>query len=426
MSQMFRSLASFNYRAWFAGALVSNVGNWMQSTALSWVVLTELTNNNAGAMGLTLAIRFAPPLLLVAVTGWVVDRFDRRRLLMLTQTLLGVSSIAIGVMLVTGTMTLHLMYGFALLTGIFTAVDNPARQTFVSDIVGSGLASNAIALNSASFNSARMIGPAAAGVLIEVLGSGWVFLIDAGTFLAMLVALAVIRPGELQPRPKRGSGGRLADGFRYAATRPDLMVVFTIILLLGALAMNFPIYASTMAIEFGREADGFGLLSSVLAIGSLAGALLAARRARARFRVVVAATGAFAVIAAVSAAMPNYWAYAVLLIGVGFSTVTTLTTANGYVQTTTPPEVRGRVMAIYMAILMGGTPLGAPLVGWVADSWGPRAAIMVGAVGALVACLIGIGWMIASGRVHRAPAHRFLLAVDDTTAIRLPDQRDGR
>lgn len=421
MSRMFRSLASFNYRVWFIGALVSNIGTWMQSTAQSWVVLTYLTDDDAGAMGITMALQFAPPLLLVAVTGWVVDRFDRRHLLMITQSCLGLIAVAIGILLVTDVMTLPMMFCFAFATGLVTAVDNPTRQTFVSDVVGRELASNAVALNSASFNSARMLGPAVAGVLIVIVGSGWVFLLNAATFLAMLAALIAIRPHELQPRVRQPQGSRLADGFRYARTRPDIMVIFVIILLMGALAMNFPIYASTMALEFGREADGFGLLSSIIAIGSLSGALLSARRDRARLRVVVAATGAFAVIAGVSTLMPNYWSYAVILIGVGFTTVTTLTTANGYVQTTTPPEVRGRVMAIYMAILLGGTPLGAPIVGRVADAFGPRAAILLGAGGALTACLVGLGWMIASGRLHRHADRRFALALDDTHAIRVVD-----
>ncbi|MGO1850453.1 MFS transporter [Microbacterium sp.] len=420
MSRMFRSLNAFNYRVWFAGAVVSNIGNWMQSTALSWVVLTALSDNDAGAMGIALGLRFAPSLLFVALTGWVVDRFDRRRLLMLTQSLLGAMSIAIGVLLLTDVMTLVAMYAFAFAAGIVTAIDNPARQTFVTDVVGPELASNAVALNSASFNSARMIGPAVSGLLIVAVGSGWVFLIDSLTFLAMLAALIVIRTDELQPRARPRQRSRLADGFRYARTRPDILVIFVVVFLMGALAMNFPIYASTMAIEFGREADGFGLLSSVIAIGSLAGALLSARRARARMRVVVAATGAFAVIAAASTLMPGYWSYAAMLIGVGFATVTMLTTANGYVQTTTPTEVRGRVMAIYMAILLGGTPLGAPIVGQVANLWGPRAAILLGAAGALVACATALIWMTTSGRLHRNPERRFALTLDDTRAIRLP------
>ena len=193
MSAMFRSFSVFNYRVWFIGALVSNVGAWMQATALSWDVLTELTNNDAAAMGITMALQFAPPLLLVSVTGWVADRFERRRLLMVTQSLLLLLGLAIGALILSGVMTLWLMYGFALALGVVAAFDNPARQAFVSDLVARENASNAVALNAASFNGARMIGPAVAGVVIVAVGTGWVFFINGATFLAMIAALVLIR-----------------------------------------------------------------------------------------------------------------------------------------------------------------------------------------------------------------------------------------
>lgn len=417
MSAMFRSFSAFNYRVWFIGALVSNIGAWMQATALSWVVLTGLTDNDAGAMGVTMALQFAPPLLLVSVTGWVADRFDRRRLLMLTQSLLLTVGAVIGVLLLLDVMTLPLMYAFAFVLGMIAAFDNPARQAFVSDLVTREHAANAVALNAASFNGARMIGPAVAGIVIVAVGTGWVFLVNAITFLAMIVALSLIRTGELIPRIKAPGASRLADGFRYVAGRPDLMVAFVMVFLLGAFGMNFPIFASTMALEFGQEADGYGLLSSILAIGSLAGALMAARRDRARIRMVILGTGLFAVAGAVSAFMPNYWLYAATLMLTGFAVVTTLTTANGYVQTTTDPALRGRVLALYMAILMGGTPIGSPIVGWVAAEFGPRTAIMLGAVAAAVAFAIGFGWLLLSGRLHRHESRRFALTIDETRPI---------
>jgi len=414
---MFRSFSAFNYRVWFIGALVSNVGAWMQATAISWVVLTELTANDAGAMGVTMALQFAPPLLLVSVTGWVADRFDRRRLLLLTQGLLLLLGLTIGFLIFAGVMTLPIMYAFALALGVVVAFDNPARQAFVSDLVSREYASNAVALNAASFNGARMIGPAVAGVVIVAVGTGWVFVVNAVTFIAMLVALLLIRSGELIPRVRAPGAARLADGFRYVGRRPDLIVTFSMVFIVGAFGMNFPIYASTMAIEFGQEADGFGLLSSILAIGSLAGALLAARRDKARIRVVIGGTLLFAVAAAVSAFMPNYWAYAATLMFTGFAVVTMLTTANGYVQTTTDPALRGRVLALYMAILMGGTPIGAPIVGWVAAQFGPRVAILVGAVAALVAFGIGATWLLSSGRLHRHEEKRFRLTIDETRPL---------
>ncbi|WP_378771486.1 MFS transporter [Microbacterium insulae] len=413
-SPMFRSFSIFNYRVWFIGALVSNIGAWMQATALSWVVLTELTDNDAAAMGVTMALQFAPPLLLVGVTGWVADRFDRRRLLILTQSLLLVLGVAIGVLLLLGVMTLPIMYAFALALGVIAAFDNPARQAFVSDLVAREIASNAVALNAASFNGARMIGPAVAGLLIVAVGTGWVFLVNGITFLGMIVALMLIRIDELVPRVKAPGASRLADGFRYVARRPDLIVTFSMVFLVGAFGMNFPIFASTMALEFGQEADGYGLLSSILAVGSLAGALLAARRDRARIRVVIGGTLLFAVAATASAVMPTYWAYAATLMFTGFAVVTMLTTANGFVQTTTDPALRGRVLALYVAILMGGTPVGAPIVGWVAAEFGPRVAILLGAVAGFAAFAIGATWLIVSGRLHRSEEKRFLLTIDET------------
>lgn len=421
MSAMFRSFANVNYRIWFAGALVSNIGGWMQSTAQDWVVLTELTDNDAAAMGATMALQFGPPLILVSLTGWVADRFDRRRILLVTQTLLLLLAVAVGVLLLIDVMTLPMMFCFAAGFGVVNAFDAPARQAFVSDVVSTGDTSNAVALNSASFNMARMIGPAVGGLLIVAIGSGWVFIVNAATFLAMLIALLVMRRSQLAPRLKNRSRGGLAAGFRYVWGRSDLRVVFVTVFLIGAFGMNFPIFASTMALEFGAGADGYGVLSSILAIGSLTGALLAARRDRARVRVVVLAAGGFGVFAFISASMPTYAAFAVTLMFTGFTIVTLLTTANGYVQTTTDPALRGRVLALYMAVIMGSTPIGAPIAGWVVDAFGPRTAIMLGGTAGLVACAIGLTWMLTSGRLRRDENRRFLMTIDETRPIEIID-----
>jgi MFS family permease len=416
---MFRSLALFNFRVWIIGALISNIGGWMQSTAQDWVVLTELTHNDATAMGVTMALQFGPPLVLVSVTGWVADRFDRRKLLMVTQSTLMMLAVTVGVLLLTHVMTLPLMWVFALCFGVANAFDGPARQAFVSDVVSRDNASNAVALNAASFNTARLIGPAVGGIMIVLVGTGWMFIVNAATFLAMIVALLVMRPAELVPRERTQGRARLADGFRYVAGRRDLVVIFVMVFLIAAFGMNFPIFASTMALEFGQKADGYGLLSSVLAIGSLAGALLAARRERARMRVVTFAAGGFGIASLVSSVMPLYGMYAVTLMFVGFSTVTMLTTANGYVQTTTEPALRGRVLALYMAILMGATPIGAPVAGWVAATFGPRTAIQLGATAGLIACAIGLSAMLLSGRVRRDASSPLGVALDETRPLRV-------
>jgi len=422
---MFRSLRHYNYRLWFFGALVSNVGSWAQSTALSWTVLTVLTEGDAAAMGICMALQFGPPLLLVGVTGWVADRFPRRRLLLVTQIGLGTVALVVGILLLSGVMTLPLMYALAFCFGVGTAFDNPARQAFVSDLVGREDASNAVALNSAAFNGARLIGPAAAGLAIIWIGPGWVFIVDAVSYLATITVLALMRRRELVPRAKATGVQRFMDGFRYAARRGDLVALFAMAFVVGAFGMNFPIFASTMALEFGRDADGFGLLTSVIAIGSLAGALLAARRARAQLRVAILAALLFGISCTLSAAMPSFWSYAAICVVIGFSVITMLTTANGYVQTTTDPVLRGRVLAIYMALMMGGTVVGAPIVGLVASTAGPRVAILVGGASGIVAFAIGAIWFLASGRVRRSSDARLgveLVATRPVPLVLAPEE----
>ena len=398
---MFRSLSGFNYRIWFAGALVSNVGTWMQRTAQDWIVLTELTDNDAVAVGITMALQLGPQLLLVPWSGLIADRFDRRKLLITTQVLMALLGAGLGIMVITGLAELWHVYAFALGLGIVSAIDAPARQAFVSELVSEKNLPNAVALNSASFNAARLLGPAVAGLLTVAVGAGWVFLINAVTYAATLASLALLRRGELRKAPRAPRGpGQLVDGFRYVARRPDILAVMAVIFIVSTFGMNFPIFSSTMAsVEFHHGAGEFGVLSSVLAIGSVTGALLAARRERPRIRTVVLSSAAFGVSCVIAAVMPTFETFAVSLILVGFTAITLMTTANGVVQTTTSPVMRGRVMALYLAIFVGGTPLGAPIVGLVANAWGPRWALGVAALSGFVAAIVGIVWLLASKRV---------------------------
>lgn len=403
MLSTFRSLAIRNYRIWFIGALVSNIGGWMQSTAQNWVVLTELTDNNASAVGLTMALQFGPQLILVPFSGAVADRFDRRKVLLITQTLLMLLAAGLGILLVLGVAELWHLYSFALALGIVNAFDSTSRQAYVSDLVDNDQLSNAVGLNSASFNSARLIGPAVAGVLIAVVGSGWVFIINAASFLAMLGALALITTQHVRHDPdvKRESQLRqLSAGLRYVFRRRDLLVIFIMVFLVGTFSMNFPVMSSTMAVEFGRGASDYGLLSSILAIGSLIGALLAAKRPAARMRMVIMAVGGLGLVSLLSAAMPTFWLFAATLVFFGFATSSMLTTANGFVQTTADPAVRGRVLALYMAILMGGTPIGAPLVGAAADVLGARSTFVISGIAGLVAFTIGMIWLFTARRLR--------------------------
>ncbi len=412
---MFRSLSGYNYRVWSVGAIVSNVGTWMQRTAQDWLVLTQLTHNDAFAVGIVMALQFGPQLLLLPITGLTADRFSQRKILMVTQSSMGILGLLLGILTVTNLVQLWHVYVFALLLGCVAAFDAPARQTFVAELVGHRNLSNAVALNSASFNVARMIGPAVAGLLIAVIGTGWVFLINAASFLAVLTSLMMLKTGLLRAMPKakaKAKPGNLVEGFRYVWMRPDIMVILVMIFLIGTFGLNFPIYISTMAkIGFGAGAAEFGVLSSIMAVGSVAGALLSANRAAPRMRYLLVAAAAFGVFCAASAVMPSFWLFALALIPVGVAAQTFMTTANGAVQLGTDAAVRGRVMAIYMAIFMGGTPIGAPIVGWVANQFGPRWGLGVAAASGIAAVLVGIYWLVKyRGLRVRYASHRFSLS----------------
>lgn len=412
---MFRSLSGVNYRLWFAGALVSNVGTWMQRTAQDWIVLTMLTDNDAVAVGITMALQLGPQLLLVPWSGLIADRFDRRRLLMLTQSAMALLGVALGVMVLFGVAELWHVYAFAFALGVVSAIDAPARQAFVSELVSEKDLPNAVALNSASFNGARLVGPAAAGVLTVAVGAGWVFLINAVTFAATLLSLALLRRGQLRlaARAPR-EPGQLLEGFRYVARRPDIVAIMVAVFIVGTFGLNFAIFTATMArVEFGHGAGEFGLLSSVLAIGSVTGALLSARRERPRMRLVFGSAAAFGAACAVSAVMPTFTTFALSLVLVGLTSITFMTTANSMVQTTTAPVMRGRVMALYMAIFVGGTPLGAPIVGAVANVYGPRWALGVAAIAGVLAALVGLVWMVVANdlRLRRHPTRRIRLVL---------------
>ena len=406
MSTMFRSLAGINYRLWFAGALVSNIGTWMHRTAQDWYVLTELTDNDAAAVGFTMALQFGPALLIGPFAGIIVDRMHGRRLLAMTQSAQALLALGLGILMVTGTAELWMVYALALALGVVTAVEAPARQTFVGELVSREDLPNAVALNSTSFNGARLIGPGIAGVLTALIGAGWVVLLNVLTFAAMLTALALLRRDSLHPVEKLGRGrGQLREGIRYVARRGDLLTVFGMVFLVGAFGMNFAIFTATMArVEFDRGAGEFGLLSSILAIGSMSGALLSARRERPRLRTIVLASLGLSASMAAAALMPTFELFAIALVPVGFAALTMITAANAYVQTTTRPTIRGRVMALYLTIFLGSVPIGAPLMGLVANELGARWAIAGGALAALVAAVVAVVWMRAtkSLRIRRA------------------------
>jgi MFS family permease len=396
----FRSLNNFNYRVWAGGALVSNVGTWMQRIAQDWLVLTELTHKNATAVGVVMALQFGPHLLMLPMSGFAADHLNRRKLLIGTQAAMGALALGLGILTISGRVQLWHVYVFAFLLGCVTALDAPARHTFVSELVGEADLSNAVALNSTSFNAARMIGPAIAGVLIASVGSGWVFLINAASFVAVLCSLGFLRVGELHPsiRAVRGRGS-LVEGFRYVWKRPDLKAVLLMLFLIGTFGLNFPIFISTMAVTvFHAGAGQYGFLTSIMAIGTITGALLAAARPKPRFVFLFTGAAIFGLGCALAAIAPNYWLFGVALIIIGVSALTFTTSTNSMMQLSTEPVMRGRVMAIRLAIALGGTPVGAPIVGWVADRFGPRWALAVGAASGFAAAIVGIRYLTKDRR----------------------------
>lgn len=396
MSGMFRSLAVRNYRVWALGAIVSNVGTWMQRTAQDWIVLTQLSDGDATAMGIVTALQFAPPILLLPLTGYAADRMNQRHLLMLTQATMGVLALILGIDTIAGTVQLWHVYIFACLLGCASAFDAPARQTFVGALVDGDEIANAVALNSASFYAARMIGPAVAGILIAAIGSGWVFILNTVSFGAVIVSILMLRTNSLNPMPRAKSSSRsLLDGFRYVGARPDVISILIMVFLIGAFGLNFPLFISTMAIKvFHMGSGGYGVLSSIMAVGSVAGALIAAKQSNPSITLLVAGAGVLTLGCAGGAAAPWYWLFAVTLAVAGLSSQVFMTTANSIAQLSIEPDIRGRVMAIYLAIYIGGTPIGAPIMGAVIDAAGPRAGMTVGAGAALVATGIGLFYLV--------------------------------
>jgi MFS family permease len=415
MSPTFASLSIYNYRVFAAGALISNTGTWMGRVAQDWLVLTELTDHSSVALGIVTGLQFAPLALLAPVGGMIADRFPKRRILFATQSALALTSLLTGVLVVTHSVRLWQIFVLAFIQGVATALDNPARQTFVSELVPHASLSNAVGLNSASFNAARLIGPGVAGLVIAAVGTGPAFFVNTLSFVAVLFALWRMRAGELHPGPRLQRGkGQIREGIRYVRGRPDIMLIMALVFVLGTFGMNFQLTTALMAtVVFHKGAGGYGLLGSIMAVGSLTAALLSARRPNPQLRILLVALAAFVVASAAAALAPSYIWFAILLIPVGLSALTVLTTANSMVQLSVDPAMRGRVMALYMAVFMGGTPLGSPLIGWIGSAWGPRWTILVGSIATGLAVLGATLYLVRSEsiRVRYHPTQRPRLRV---------------
>lgn len=422
-SSMFSSLKSRNYRLFFAGQVVSNTGTWMQRIAQDWLVLS-LTGSST-AVGVTTALQFLPMLLFGLYGGVLVDRLPKRPTLLVTQSAMAVTGLALAFLTLSGHVQVWHVYLAAFAVGLATVVDNPARQTFVSEMVGPDQLQNAVSLNSANFQSARLIGPAVAGLMITGVGTGWAFLANGLSFVAPITGLLLMRSRELHAvgRAPRGKG-QLREGLHYVAGRPDLIWTIVLVGFVSTFGFNFPVYLSAFADDvFHAGAGSYSLFNTLMAVGSLAGALLAARRGTARMRVLVAGAVAFGTLEIVAALAPSLWLFALLMVPIGMFGMTVNVTANSSVQLSTDPAMRGRVMSLYMMVFMGGAPLGAPIAGWITDAYGVRAGLAAGGVIAASAAVtiglflarvgnlrLSVGWHHGHPRVGLVPRERERLA----------------
>lgn len=389
---MFRSLRNFNFRLWTAGALVSNIGTWMQRVAQDWLVLTQLTHHDASALGVVMGLQFAPQLLLLPWTGTAADRLNQRRLLMATQATLGLLALALGVLTIAGVIRLWQVYAFAFLSGCAAALDAPVRQVFVAEMVGDQDLPNAVALNSTSFTAAQMIGPAIAGLLIAQIGIGWMFLLNGLSFGAVLISMCFFRLSELHARVRahRAAAGFM-DAIRYVGRHRNLRTILIMLFLIGTFGLNFPIFIATMAVNvFHSDARAFGLLSSIMAAGTISGSLLAARQEKPRFASLLVGAAVFGVGCTLAGLAPGYWWFAAALVPVGAAALTFINGTNSLMQLSVEPAMRGRIMALRVAIALGGTPIGAPIVGWVANHFGPRWSLGIGAAAGFSAALVAV------------------------------------
>jgi MFS family permease len=401
---MFSSLRERNYRLFASGQVVSNVGTWMQRVAQDWLVL-ELSGRSPVALGIAAGLQFLPTLGLSAWAGMLADRMDKRKLLVFVQAGMGLCGLVLGLLDVTGVVALWQVYLLCLLLGCFSSVDAPVRQSFVSEMVGREHVTNAIALNSMTFNLARIVGPAIAGVMITWVGTGWVFLINAVSFGAVIAGLLAMNPAKLHgvPRVPR-QPGQLTEAIRYVRGRPDLVVLLVLVFCVSTFGMTFfATLANVAANVFHRSASGYGLLSTLMAVGTLAGSVLAARRSargRPRLRIVLGGALVFGVLETVLALMPTYLLFGLVLIPLGGAVITFITAANSTMQLSISPEMRGRVMGLYMLVFLGGNPIGGPMTGWLAEQFGGRSPFVVGGVISMLAAVgCALALKVYSGRV---------------------------
>jgi MFS family permease len=413
----FRSLRTRNFRLYFLGQVVSGTGSWMQMVAQAWLVL-RLTHSGV-AIGVTLALQFTPMLLAGAWGGVIADRVDKRRLLVATAATSGALALVLGTVAALGIVEVWMVYVLAVALGLVTAIDNPTRRSFVPEMVPDDDVANAVGLNSTVFTAARVIGPAFAGVVIAAVGVAWCFLLNGLSFVAVIWALAAMHRSELRPStPVPRQPRQLRDGVAYAWRNRPVRVALLITLVIGTLAFNYQVVLPLMAREeFGGDAATFGTLMALLGAGSLVGALWVAHFGRASSRVMVLATLALGAAMTAAALAPSLATEMAVLPAVGLTSMVLLSMATAVCNEETAPELRGRVMALFGIAFLGSTPIGAPLVGLVSESLGPRAGLGIGALACLVtgAVVLGARRTVSGGEVP-ATAEDVALAIDARAA----------
>jgi MFS family permease len=390
----FAALRTPNFRIYLTGQFIASTGMWMQTIAQDWLVL-QLTRSPS-AVGIAMALQFLPMLLFGMYGGAIADRYPKRRLLMTTQTVNGLLTTLLAVLTISGEIRVGQVYLLALAGGLVFVVDNPTRQVFVNEVVPAADVRNAIALNSAAFQSARLIGPAVSGVLIGAVGCGWAFAANAVCYLGPLIGLAVIHVDQLRPAPAlERAPGQLRATLRYVAARPHVAWTIALVGIIGTFGLNFPVVLTAMAsTTFHGGAALYGAFNVALAVGSVTGALIAGGRAHSRLRTLIALGALFGLAQAAAAFAPSLALFLIALLGMGVSNLAFQAMANSSVQLSIAPSQRGRVMGLYMLVFTGGTPLGGPLVGWLTQTYGPRVGMAVCGIVPLVAA-VAIGALLA-------------------------------
>ncbi|HEY2202605.1 MAG TPA: MFS transporter [Solirubrobacteraceae bacterium] len=386
----FAALAIPNYRRYFAGQTISLTGTWMQMAAQSWLVLT--LTHSATTLGLIVALQTLPVLLLGPYGGVIADRVDKRRLMVILQVAMGLQALVLGLLTVTGAVRLWEIGALALLLGLNNAFENPARQSFMLEMVGAEDLRNAVSLNSVLVNVARVIGPAAAGILIATVGEGVCFLVNAASFAAVVASLAMLDRSALSPSPPSGrEPGQLREGLRYVRHTPELGVPLLMMALAGCLAYEFQVTLPVMARQgLHVGATGFGFMTAAMGAGAVVGGLFVATRGRTGLPTLVMAATAFGVVLLFACVAPNLPIELLALALAGGASISFMSTGNSTLQLGAAPAMRGRVMSLWFVAFQGSTPIGGPVIGWVMTQAGARAGLGLGGITCLVAALLGL------------------------------------